>query len=67
MLKQALFPTLPEQKCAGACFDYKATIFALCFSWYLDLRLKFFGCRETADFLFYVTLQRKKDCIIPTL
>lgn len=37
------------------------------FSWYLDLRLKFFGCRETADFLFYVTLQRKKDCIIPTL
>ena len=37
------------------CFNNENTDFALCFFMVLDLRLKIVGCRETADFSFYIS------------
>ena len=63
MLTQVKNRTITKHSALKRRFNVKATIFALCFSWYLDLRLKFFGCRETADFLFLYlcTAKSKKD------
>lgn len=38
----------------AVCFNVIITDFALCFFMVLDLRLKIVGCRETADFSFYI-------------